>query len=451
MCLQLRLAALSGFLVAASMSSAVLGVDWRFVGNASALDYPQDLVVDGSGNAYLLTSFGPSQTDRDLMLVKLSPAGAVLWRRSYPAGPGIASGSLALGPGPVVYIAATEPGGAQKSNGVLYRISSAGLTQYRKVHNHPSNGNDGFTDVALDPAGNVYVAGFETAPVSGQNTFVAKYIPANGSLVWRNTYSSSGNRADLSASISIDRMGDVVATGGIAGLTSTDTQGFVRKLRPNGSQQWLRTLGAANTREFIEGSMNDGGLNPAFPLTAENGSGIMTTTLNKIRGTNGLDFFAPVRISGPTGGSIFGTGGNVDAFGNIIVTAATQVVGIGGITGSARIFKFNGNGVRLWDRTLSTQGKTVVPGMPLLDTSGNIFFVTQDVTPATQVGASFLNRYNAAGTQIYRYPLNGAVPATQRIYGLLRTPTGLLYAWGHGAPALGSPLVDTLVFRVSGG
>lgn len=142
----------------------------------------------------------------------------------------------------------THPGGAENCAGVTDdRLAAA---------TYVSMANGGFertTDVAIDAAGNAYVAG-STGPGEWEHhdALIAKYNP-DGSRAWRRVI--EGNGANLAYSIDFDAAGNIY----VGGVTeSTDfpatgwqttnhgrLDGWVAKLSSTGTIQWATLIGGS--------------------------------------------------------------------------------------------------------------------------------------------------------------------------------------------------------------
>lgn len=116
------------------------------------------------------------------------------------------------------------------------------------------------TSIAVDAAGNIYVAGITNAqinpnnssnPYSNSDAFIAKYS-ANGTQLWFNTL-DSGN-TDTARRLAVDSAGNVYAVGqtqgSLPGQTSAgDTDAWIVKYNTNGQQQWLKQFGTSSLDE----------------------------------------------------------------------------------------------------------------------------------------------------------------------------------------------------------
>ena len=128
-------------------------------------------------------------------------------------------------------------------------------------------GDDAATALAVGPLGDIAIAGrFQgtvdfggaVATSSGlADLFVARYRPG-GVLRWVRTYGGSGD--DVARSVAVNPAGEIAVGGHFSGtvdfggavLSSAGSwDGFVLKVRPNGSTRWAWALGGGGTDEVF--------------------------------------------------------------------------------------------------------------------------------------------------------------------------------------------------------
>ncbi|WP_437780840.1 hypothetical protein [Sorangium sp. So ce1097] len=135
----------------------------QLAGPASSV-YHVDLAIDGAGNVLSVTA--PQSEGAHLTVAKLDPAGAVLWTQQFTPDPSIPPGgtagdagwSVAVNAADEVLVAGTTDGtvdfggGVLPAGPVLLKLDAAGA--------HVFSDSAPFGDsVAVDPAGNIVVAG----------------------------------------------------------------------------------------------------------------------------------------------------------------------------------------------------------------------------------------------------------------------------------------------------
>jgi N-acetylneuraminic acid mutarotase len=192
-----------------------------------------DLEVDLAGNVYLATT----QSSHAVTL-KLNPNGALQWRKDYTNG---SASALVVDVAGNVYVLGAITVESITTDLLLLKYTGAGVLQWAKIYG-PSSGDDVPKAIALDGAGNIYIAG--TANYNrgyGGDFATLKYTPA-GVQQWVAVYDSppGGSRDQLSAMV-VDAAGNVYITG-----TSYNYDGQVPfweyatiKYNTAGVKQWI--------------------------------------------------------------------------------------------------------------------------------------------------------------------------------------------------------------------
>jgi hypothetical protein len=240
--------------------------------------------------------------------------------------------------------------------------------------------------LAVDPAGNTYVAGeiegtamFGSVQVQGHNgtndIFVAKY-DTNGNLVWAKYY--GGWSDDKARSIAIDASGNCYITGEIKGAatfgsTTLNTNGgsediFVAKLDPSGNALWAKRAG---------GSMDEGGKGIKVDV---NGNVFVAGFFGAT-----ADFSSSTSLTAPNG--------FFDMF----------------------LAKYDSNGNLQWVNNAGDDWDDVAWAIAL-DNSGNAY-VTGEFNAAPMFGSQQLITNGMADVFIAKYNSSGAIQWAQRFGG----------------------------------
>ena len=216
------------------------------------------------------------------------------------------------------------------------------------THQFGSAANDNATSVAVDAAGNGFVAGYTAGSLPDQtqrgerDAFLRRLDP-NGQHVWTSQFGSDGRT--YAEAVAIDAAGSVVVAGATDGALVTDAHHgefdvFVRKFDPAGPSSWTRQFGTAETdyatgvaldllgnayvvgytRGALAGQVSAGGTD-AF-VTKLDPSGVHVWTQQFGSGANDfafgvvVDAFGDVVVAGYTGGALAATdpAGGFDAF-----------------------------------------------------------------------------------------------------------------------------------------
>ncbi len=183
-------------------------------GPGNTMDMPHALAVDASGNVFVTgVSVGPPNTPTLCAIIKYSPDGIPLWTRQVASSPS-GGRALALDAEGNVFVIGQNPWEGTPSDILTMKYSSAGDLLWTRRYNGPADTDDSPAAVATDVDGNVVVAGL--ARGAGQfNSVTIKYSSA-GVLLWATLH--SGNVAALA----LDSKGNVVVTGNTQNATNSD-------------------------------------------------------------------------------------------------------------------------------------------------------------------------------------------------------------------------------------
>jgi uncharacterized delta-60 repeat protein len=220
--------------------------------SASSAEYFYDVATDSNGNIYAV-----GRKDKDCLVVKYTPDGTFSWARIYN---GTANGwdmfySIAIDGSGNVYACGETAGIGTDQDCLTLKYSPAGDLLWAKTYNGSANGWDLLEAIALDSAGNVYVTGsVETATDS--NYVTIKYLP-DGNSVWTAFYGDTATGWDESYAIAITSDDNVVVTGYSRGKISADTA-TVKYNSQTGAQLWAaKYSGTGDSTDYSEAIATD--------------------------------------------------------------------------------------------------------------------------------------------------------------------------------------------------
>jgi len=186
----------------------------RYNGPGDSFDYANSIAVDNSGNVYVTgTSFGTSD---DYATIKYNSSGIQQWVIRYN-GPTSTSDesawAIALDGSGNIYVTGQSEGVGTNYDYVTIKYNSSGIQQWITRYNGPGNHIDRANAIAVDSSGNVYVTGFSKGNETGIDYATVKYN-TEGIQQWARRYSASSiNEEDAAWSISLDDIGNVYVTG----------------------------------------------------------------------------------------------------------------------------------------------------------------------------------------------------------------------------------------------
>jgi hypothetical protein len=256
-------------------------VQWLRWGGSTGIDTCYHARVDHDGNVMILGTFVATSMKFDtttltatagnnLFLIKLDPAGHVIWSRSAGGASGAAGYRMAVDSSNNYYL--TGPFGGTVSFG-SHSLVSAGLHDVF-VAKYDTAGNvlwaisgggsaqDETYGIGIDPAGNCYVAGYFASATAtfgsytlhttgGDDMFLEKISPA-GSVLWVRTGGSTSE--DRGEPIAFDPQGNVYVgcrfstNANFGGVNLTNVAGediAIAKYDPNGNLQWIIPAGGS--------------------------------------------------------------------------------------------------------------------------------------------------------------------------------------------------------------
>jgi hypothetical protein len=121
---------------------------------------------------------------------------------------------------------------------VTIKYNSAGVQQWAAVYNGASSGSDQGKALALDNYRNVYVTGWSTGSSSNHDYMTIKY-DSSGSQQWAMSYNGPGNGIDEAELIAVNDSGNVFITGYSTGSVTGNDWATI-KYSGSGTQQWVQ-------------------------------------------------------------------------------------------------------------------------------------------------------------------------------------------------------------------
>ena len=169
-----------------AITTSAQDVQWtaRFDGG-STTDVPLAMDMDDSGNAYIAGYSYGAGGDDNVRLVKISPAGEIVWTRVYDGGFGWDDArDVKVGPDGSVTIAGFTV--TEKDQDVLViRYDAGGIRQW--ITTWTSRGRDDGKTLDIDAEGNVYV-GAEAEGEDLSQDYVVFKLDSTGNLAWQQRY-----------------------------------------------------------------------------------------------------------------------------------------------------------------------------------------------------------------------------------------------------------------------
>ncbi|GAB4374802.1 MAG: hypothetical protein Kow00121_19690 [Elainellaceae cyanobacterium] len=347
--------------------------------------------------------------------------------------------------------------GSTAGTGTVAQYSSDGTLNWQRTL--PFDGSEIAFDIAVDGAGNYYVAGaanVSTASFPTSDGFVAKY-DSNGNELWRQTIASTvsllgfGSRAALDAAsgIAIDSEGNVLITGftgALPGFGTTQGDAFIAKYSgSNGAV--ISEFGNAG-RVLFGGS----GADTAAKLAIDSEDNVYITGITNATLTtdtnqpyaNGDAYVVAYSKAGSLLWQDLLSSGTTQDYGRGIAVSGDRVY-ITGQTEGALPDNSSAGGVdgffasynritgdRQWVKQFGTSGLDESQGIAV-DSAGNLYLTgetTQSLFGAALGGSdAWIARYDQNGSLLQSTQFGTA--AADEAYGIRMGVNGKLYAIGQ--------------------
>ena len=170
-----------------------------------------------SGDVYVAGTIVLTAPGADLLLVKFSPSGRVLWQRRWSDGSETHyeyATAVAVRNGRVA-VAGGGQSVTDRPSGLVARYDTSGRFQWAAL-DEVGNGSSLFTEVGLDGQGNVAAGGERMTglqPNEEPGFYVARYLASGGTRDW--AYTRGGGGPDLArcTGLMVTGAGAIIATG----------------------------------------------------------------------------------------------------------------------------------------------------------------------------------------------------------------------------------------------
>jgi uncharacterized delta-60 repeat protein len=357
------------------------------------------------------------------------------WVADYN-GPHIGSASdyayaLAVDPSGNVFVAGGSGVGAPSGNDfVTFKYDANGNLLWIVQYDGPSHGYDMVRAVAADASGNVYVTGYSAGSGTGNDYATVKY-DAVGNQVWVSRYNGPANGSDYPNAIAVDAVGNVYVTGYSAGSGTGNDYATV-KYDANGNELWaVRYNGPANGSDQPNGIGVDASGNTVVTGSSA-GSGTSYDYATVKYDAVGNQVWVS-RYNGPANGSDQANAIAVDALGNICVTGNSAGSGTGAdyVTVS-----YDPSGSQVWVARYNGSGNGSDYGRAVALGASGAVYVTGNST-GSGTGYDYVTiKYDAGGNQLWVAPYNGPGNSSDYGYDMALDGSGNIcvsgYSYGSG-------------------
>jgi hypothetical protein len=209
---------------------------WARTYSYGTQDRPNAVAVDDSGNVYVTGELG-AYPILFCATIKYSPTGDQQWEARYYAGavPLARGQAIAADLQGNCYVA-----GASNSTGwdiAVIKYDPQGDTLWTATYDGPAHDDDISSAIAVDAAGNCFVGG-QSMAASGVPDAVVIKLNAQGAILWTQRYDGPAHRSDAVRAMVLDHSGNVYVTGYSAGTGGNSADILTIKYLADGSWGW---------------------------------------------------------------------------------------------------------------------------------------------------------------------------------------------------------------------
>ncbi|MFO7650257.1 MAG: hypothetical protein R6X13_02805 [bacterium] len=304
----------------------------------------QSAVTDAAGNVHVCAYGQYAAPGMDIIVMKYSSAGELLWSEGLDLGGSDYGYAIALGGDGAVYVTGTAYATLGGSDLVVAKWSAAGgLAWTRRVQGDSVGGYNSGRAIAVS-GDEVYVTGSIVNQSTGYDFVVLRLHAVTGVPDWLRTVSRSTVPTTSEAGTDIAVAAGAVFACGQTHTSSTQYDATILRLDATGTIIWQRDYpGSGTASEFLRALDLRGS---RVVATGQVSPGVGGTDALTVSYTlDGVLEWAQT-FNGPGSGSDYGADVKLDAAGNAVVC------GTGSGSGSLDLMtlKYNSTGTRLWAR-----------------------------------------------------------------------------------------------------
>ncbi len=359
---------------------------------------------DGNVQAGVEACDDGNQVNGDGCNTNCVASGSPVWTQTFNSATNLDdyASAVAVDPSGNIVVAGTTTVPGQATNAWVRKYNPDGSVQWTDTYNAPANLDDEAFGIATDVGGNVFVVGYESYAAADQDVWVRRYAP-NGTMVWTQSFTSPNAAMDIGYGIAVDPQGNPLITGNLT-LVNNGSDVFVAKLAAaTGTITWSQTFNTGpNLNDLGYGIACDANGDAVVVGGAANGS-FFDVWVRKYGGAAGATLWTQTYGSAPN--NDFGFGVAMDSANNPIVGGTEYGPGQ---DFNDWVRKYTTNGATTWTQTYNgaANGSDSVFAVDT-DASNNVVAAGRE-TVAGQGTNVWVRKYSAAGATMWTQTYGGA-------------------------------------------
>jgi hypothetical protein len=213
----------------------------RHNGSWDGWDMPGGFAVDAEGNVFV-TGMESVEGGRNAATIKYGPDGQRLWVAYFDKGANDGGNAVALDGAGNIYVAARADGGEEGGgyNYGLIKYAPDGTQIWAALYDGPGAARDFISSMAMGPDGNILLTGKSTNAEQVYDIATLKYDP-EGKQLWVARFAGPA-LDDSSPALAVDKSGNVYVAGAI-GASREVADLVVVKYGPSGNELWSARYG----------------------------------------------------------------------------------------------------------------------------------------------------------------------------------------------------------------
>lgn len=227
---------------------------WYRIYDFGREDINTDVKVDGSNNILIAGDCQGPSADYNISVLKYDASGAFKWAHHFngTAGSDDKSAAIALDGNDNVYICGSINNFSSSLDYFCSKINSQGIYQWARFQNGAANNFDIVYAMAIDSTDNIYLTGYSrNADSAGTEDIMTTKINTNGSIIWNKVFNGAANGTDQGNAVAVDMSGNVYV-GGASDRGNVQLSYALLKYNSSGTFQWLKSYHLSNySEDFI--------------------------------------------------------------------------------------------------------------------------------------------------------------------------------------------------------